>query len=183
MRRLAGILSVATLALLPGCSEDTITATPDDVSDATTTAPSDQSELPAGATIGDTISLHGELDPELEIAATVMSVLDPAEGASFLKAEKGSRYVAVEVRLQNTGTTDYGDAPTNGAVLIDANNHQYDTWMSSGIEATLDGLVRIAPGDERVGFIVFQVPKNEAPGSFQFTLESGFASETGQWSL
>ena len=180
MRRLAGILSVAALALLPGCSSDEITTTPDDP---TTTEPADQSEQPAGATIGDTISLHGELDPELEIAATVLSVLDPAEGASLLKAEEGSRYVAVEVRLQNTGTIDYSDAPTNGAVLIDANGHQYDTWISSGIQSTLDGLVRMAPGDERVGFVVFQVPKNETPASFQFTLESGFASETGQWSL
>jgi hypothetical protein len=39
------------------------------------------------------------------------------------------------------------------------------------------------PRDERVGFIVFQVPKGEKPDAFQFTLESGFASETGQWSL
>lgn len=178
MRRLAGILSVATLSLLPGCSEDTITTTP---SEATTTEPAAESEPPAEATIGDTISLHGELEPELEIAATVMSVVDPAKDKVF-KAEEGSRYVAVEVRLANTGPVDYSDAPTNGAVLIDANSHQDGTWFG-GIEPTLDGTVRIAPGDERVGFIVFQVPKSEAPASFQLALDSGTASETGQWSL
>jgi Domain of unknown function (DUF4352) len=178
MRRLAGILSVATLALLPGCSEDTITATP---GDATTTA--DQSEQPAGATIGDTISLHGALEPDLELAVTVLSVVDPAKGDKFFKAEEGSRYVAVETRLENTGPIDYSDSPTNGAVLIDASSHQYDTWGASGIEPNLDGSVRILPGDERVGFIVFQVTKGETPDAFQFTLDSGTAYETGQWSL
>jgi hypothetical protein len=180
MRRLAGILSVALLALLPRCSEDTITATPDDVSDATTTEPADQ---PAGAAIGDTISLHGALEPELEIAVTVVSVVDPAKSDKFFKAEEGSRYVAVETRLDNTGPINYSDSPTNGSALIDANSHQYDTWGASGIEPNLDGSVRILPGDERVGFIVFQVPKGETPDAFQFTLDSGTAYETGQWSL
>lgn len=179
MRRLTGILGVAALVLLPGCSEDTITATPDD--GAETTEAGTQSEQPAEATIGDTISLHGELDPELEIAVTVESVVDPAKGDRFLKAEEGNRYAAVEVRLQNTGPIDCSASPTNGAVLIDAK--QYDTWLGSGVEPSLDGTVRIAPGDERVGFIVFQVPKGEDPASFQFALESGFASVTGQWSL
>ena len=120
MRRLTGILGVAALVLLPGCSEDTITATPDD--GAETTEAGTQSEQPAEATIGDTISLHGELDPELEIAVTVESVVDPAKGDRFLKAEEGNRYAAVEVRLQNTGPIDCSASPTNGAVSSTPNS-------------------------------------------------------------
>jgi hypothetical protein len=51
----------------------------------------------------------------------------------------------VEIRLKNSGAIDYSDSPTNGAVLIDTDSHQYDTWIGSGIEPNLDGSVRIAP--------------------------------------
>ena len=178
MNRLVWTLIIATVAILPSCSSDSITSTPDEqeTTGSTATAGGD-----AEASVGDTITLHGELEPGLEIATTVASVVDPAKG--FFKAEEGTRYVAVEVHLENTGSIDYGDAPTNGAVLIDESSHQYDTWIGSGVELNLDGLVRLAPGDERVGYIVFQVPRSETPASIQFTLESGFASETGEWSL
>jgi hypothetical protein len=117
MRRLAAVLSVAAFVLLPSCSSDEITTAPDQGSEAGAT------NTAMEATVGDTISLHGALEPELEIAVTVLSVVDPAKGDLFLKAEEGSRYVAVETRLENTGPINYSDSPTNGAVLTDVNSH------------------------------------------------------------
>jgi hypothetical protein len=109
MRRLAAVLSVAAFVLLPSCSSDEITTAPDQGSEAGAT------NTAMEATVGDTISLHG--------AVTVLSVVDPAKGDLFLKAEEGSRYVAVETRLENTGPINYSDSPTNGAVLTDVNSH------------------------------------------------------------
>jgi hypothetical protein len=86
--------------------------------------------------------------PRARDRGDLLSVVDPATGDKFLKAEEGSRYVAVEVHLENTGPIDYSDSPTNGAVFIDVNSHQYGTWLGSGVEPTLDGTVRISPEGE-----------------------------------
>jgi len=177
----AGVMILA-MVTLGACSSD-ITTTPSSTGETGQPEQSTQSEQAERATVGDTISLHGGLDEDLEIAVTVVSVADPAKAGRFLAPEKGSRYVALEIRLDNTGIADYDDSPTNGAVLIDEGDHQYSTWIGSGVEPTLDGSVRLAPGDQRVGFIVFQVPKTETPRAFQFTLESGFGPETGEWTL
>jgi hypothetical protein len=41
--------------------------------------------------------------------------------------------------------------------------------------------VKIAPGSKRAGCLTFEIPKTANPGVFQFTLDSGFADETGEW--
>jgi hypothetical protein len=90
----------------------------------------------------------GEVDPKLEIAVTCCRSLTQPRPTSSSKPREGSRYVAVEVHLENTGPIDYSDSPTNGAVFIDVNSHQYGTWLGSGVEPTLDGTVRISPEGE-----------------------------------
>jgi hypothetical protein len=90
MRRgLLGLLGLAALAFLPTCSSDEITTTPDQDGATDTTQATGSAD--DGATVGDTISVHGELEPELEIAVTVLSIVDPAKADKFLKAEEGSR--------------------------------------------------------------------------------------------
>ena len=136
MRRLVWTLAVVVVAILPRCTSDSITSTPDEQETTGSTATTGGR---AEASVGDTISLRGELEPVLEIATTVSSVVDPAKGDKFLRAEEGSRYVTVEVRLENTGSTDYSDSPTNGAVLIDESNHQYPHGSAQGLNRISTG--------------------------------------------
>jgi hypothetical protein len=113
---------------------------------------------------------------------TLLAVVDPAQpSSSFLKPKKGNHYVAVELRLTNVGEANYNDSPSNGAVLIDKSDFQYESSLGE-VEPDLGSPI-IAPGDSRVGFITFEVPDGTKLRLFQFTLESGFGPQTAQWVL
>lgn len=44
-------------------------------------------------------------------------------------------------------------------------------------------MAKIAPGSSRVGCIAFDVPSGVRPKTFQFTLNSGFGDQTGEWRM
>jgi len=141
--------------------------------------PSATSEPTAGP--GDTITLNG-YDQGETMAVTVVKVVDPAKSSDpYDRPSRGHRYVAVELRLSNAGTTTYNDSPSNGAALVDTQSHSYQSNFGS-VEPDL-GSPRIAPGDSRVGYITFEVPKQAKLRLFQFALDSGFAEQTGEWAL
>lgn len=113
---------------------------------------------------------------------TVTRVIDPAKAPGGLFGpDKGNGFVAIEIRLENVGSTVYGDSPGNGAVAIDTGDHEYDATIS-GLGQEL-GSTKIASGDARVGLIVFELPKEAMLRTFQLTLDSGLGPETGEWVL
>jgi hypothetical protein len=136
------------------------------------------------AGIGDTIVLNG-MDQGEQIAATVVRVRDPGQPASDVdQPQSGQRLVGVQVRLVNTGTTTYSDSPDNGAILVDKSGQSFPADVSSiTAGASFPGTVNISPGGTRLGYIVFTVPQSSAIDTFQFTLDSGFAGQTGEWSV
>jgi hypothetical protein len=134
--------------------------------------------------IGDTVELRGNSAGE-RIAVTVVQVTDPAIGASeFEQPSTGNRFVGVQIRLTNTGTTDFEDAPDNGSRLLDPSGQSYgSTVLSVSAGQSFGGSVHIAPGDSRLGYLVFDVPAASVADRFQFTLDSGFGPETAVWTL
>jgi hypothetical protein len=135
------------------------------------------------ARIGDTITLHGN-DPDLEIRVTVRRVIDPAPPEEFFEPSGGTRWVAVELRFVNSGTLAYDDSPGNGAALIDNRDQTYAESIAETRACRYIGAgVKIAPGDKRVGCLVFEMPNRTKPRKFQMTLDSGFGPETGEWVL
>lgn len=94
---------------------------------------------------------------------------------------KGNRFVAVQLRLTNVGTLNYDDSPSNGAALIDVEGQQYTSAFFDSAEGAPLGSPKIAVGAMRLGFITFEVPKSVDLALFQFTLDSGFGPETGEW--
>ncbi len=175
-------LAVSTAALglaLTGCAPATeVTSTPDDAGG----DPSKRANQTAK--VGSQITLTG-MEKELKIAVKVARVIRNAKGKDeFNRPEKGSRFVAVQIVLKNVGTQAYDDSPTNGAKLIDADDQQYDADFSEIAAGPFIGsAVKIAPGNSRKGFIVFLVPKTAKLAKFQFTLDSGFAGQSGEWAL
>jgi hypothetical protein len=133
--------------------------------------------------VGDTITLSG-LNGE-EIAATVTRVVDPASPASeFDQPDSGDRLIGVRLKLHNVGSIGYSDAPDNGAILIDKSGQSFNpTFASISAGQSFPGAVNISPGDTRLGYVVFEAPKATEISSFQFALNSGFADETGEWSV
>jgi len=120
------------------------------------------------------------------MAVTLLAVADPAQPATEFDApEAGKRLVGVQLKLNNIGTAVYKDSPANSATLIDAGGQHFDTTVASEITAgpEFPGSVTIAAGDNAVGFVVFTIPTQSTIARLQFALDSGFASQTGQWRL
>nr|WP_062334648.1 DUF4352 domain-containing protein [Herbidospora sakaeratensis] len=143
-------------------------------------------EQPAGdgpVAVGAAITLHG-MDSDLRVDVTVTRVFDPATPANdFLKPDAGSRWVAVELRLKNTGTAVYSDAPGNGLKLIDTEGQQYNQTFGEVKEGVILSSITANPGDSRKGVILFEVAQDAGLATLQMALNSGFADEKGEWKL
>jgi hypothetical protein len=202
-RSLAVVGIVAVLAVSAACSSNdtkvSTTPTPTPTASltgregvgppATTNSPPPSTATPpaapsAPARVGDTLDLAGTDNGE-RMAVTLVKVVDPAKAANeFSSPSPGTRFVAVQLRLKNTGTGPYNDSPSNGARLIDGEGQQYqasveDTSAGPG----LGGSVTLIPGDTALGFITFELPAGVTPAKFQFALDSGFSDNVGQWLL
>jgi hypothetical protein len=192
MRSLALALVIA-LTLAACASTETVKTTPEPVTvtvqggttEETATGAEETTTEEAesgGAGIGDTIELAGSEDGA-SVAVTVMKVVDPAPYEAYFGPEKGNRFVGLQLRIRNRGSTVYDDCPSSGAALIDAQDQQWtETAFGSALKPEFVCL-KIRPDDKRVGFITFQVPKKAKLRTFQFGTESGFGPEAGEWDL
>jgi hypothetical protein len=120
-----------------------------------------------------------------QMAVSVLRYGTVQSSESFFGPSRGQRYFGVEFRLVNTGSAKYDDSPSNGAVVMDSAGHQYDATIADSITAgpVLPATVRLLPGNVAKGFVVFEVPANARITGAQFTLDSGFADDTAQWSF
>lgn len=143
-----------------------------------------KAQTAAAAKVGGTIASSGMKDDE-KLSVTLVKFADPATSSDkYLQPDSGKRYVAVQLRITNTATTAYSDSPTNGATLIDASGQQYQlTFADVTLGQSFNGEVRLSPGASALGVMAFEVPTDEKIATFQFTLDSGFADQTGQWQI
>lgn len=149
-----------------------------------TAAHSSAAAAAAPARIGGSIGLTGMSGDE-KLTVTLVKVADPATSSDqYVQPDSGKRWVAVQIRITNTATTAYSDSPTNGATLVDAQGQRYNsTFGDTTLGQGMDGDVKLAPGASALGVIVYEVPKGQKAATFQFSLDSGFADQTGQWQL
>jgi hypothetical protein len=133
--------------------------------------------------VGDTLTLSGNGGESL--AVTVDGVMDPLVVGSYDQADSGQRFVGVQITLKNVGSSVYSDSPSNGATLLSDRNEQAQRQIVTGGPCGngFQSSVNIAPGDTQQGCLPFEMPSGQNPHTFQFTLDSGFANQTGQWSL
>lgn len=135
------------------------------------------------AKVGDSLTLSGQ-DGE-QLAVKVDAVMDPLQVGEFDQPDSGQRYVGIQITLRNTGSVPYSDSPSNGATLLSNTAEQASTEIVDGgpCQSDFASDVKIAPGGTQQGCIPFEMPTGQSPHSFQFTLDSGFGDDTGQWSL
>jgi hypothetical protein len=137
------------------------------------------------AGIGSAITLTGNNSGE-QMSVTVTRVIASAEpGDEFTSAPAGDRLYAVQFRLRDTGSAAYSDAPSNGAAVVDSAGQSYQAAITDTAAGctTFPGTENIAPGASGLGCIVFEVPKAANIREVQFTLDSGFGPQTGQWKV
>lgn len=134
------------------------------------------------ASVGDSITLDGSTN---KMQVTVLKVLDPAPAGQYDQPTSGHRYVGVQVALRNVGSDTYSDAPGNGAKIITTSDEQADTALLEGgpCSSGFSSDVKISPGSRLQGCIPFEVPKGAKPKTFQFSLDSGFGPQSGEWHL
>ncbi|MGW7320022.1 DUF4352 domain-containing protein [Streptomyces sp. NPDC054865] len=146
-------------------------------------APSSVKPSPvASAAVGATLDLRGLTDGE-GLAVTLVKVVDQARtGNPYSAPDAGSRLVAVQFRLKNTGTDVYQDSPSNGAKVVDEQGQQFGSaYQDTTAGPGFPGSITVAPGDTGLGFITFEVPKASRVTKVQFAMNSGFSPNTGQW--
>jgi len=187
--RAAALAMIAALSLTACSAGSTVTSTPKaSVSaskDATTDAPAEETPTaPKAAKVGDTIALKGTEDGS-KLDVTVVKTVDPAKSADeFTTPEDGNRWIGVQFRLVNTGTIAYSDSPGNGTKIADSEGQQF-TSVLADISAgpSMASGVDLKPGSKALGWVVFEVPKASKGATVQFTMDSGFADQTGEWKL
>jgi Domain of unknown function (DUF4352) len=116
---------------------------------------------------------------------TLTKVADPASPADeFSGPTGGNRLVATQFRLANTGTARYDDAIDNDVKLVDSAGQTYDSSFNEvSAGQSFGGDTRVNPGDSRLGYVAFEVPKDADITTVQFVPDSGFADDTGQWTM
>ncbi|MGE7387206.1 DUF4232 domain-containing protein [Streptomyces sp. NPDC004126] len=126
---------------------------------------------------GETVSLDGDRPGE-RLDVTLTRVVDPAGRAG------SERLVAVELRLENTGSVPYEDSPAPAAHLLDTAGQRFTgTAAATGAGPSLPDTVTLAPGDSASGFVTFRVPEAAALAAVQFALDAGLGDDVGHWSL
>lgn len=135
------------------------------------------------AGVGDTLALKGTGGERLDV--TLKKWLPTAKGADeFNVPSAGKRWAAAQFELVNTGSKVYADSPSNGAKAADSEGQRFDAWfgdIAAGPAMSSD--LSLPKGEKALGWIVFEVPKDSEIVSLQFTMNSGFSDQTGQWSV
>ncbi|MEV4505087.1 DUF4352 domain-containing protein [Streptomyces klenkii] len=134
--------------------------------------------------VGGKLTLKGKKAGE-QLDVTLKAFADPAHSDNkYLQPAAGKRWVAAQFELVNTGTADYSDSPSSGAKVIDGQGQAFTQTMGGVTEGPkFPVTVNLAKGAKALGWVVFSVPENSKPAKVQFTLDGGFANETGEWTL
>ncbi|MER5675784.1 DUF4352 domain-containing protein [Streptomyces sp. NPDC002238] len=192
MRRTTTALAAAALlvATLTAC-QDEITTEPTKTGAAEAPAasetPADAEPTPTKTTaakVGDTITLTGNEDGE-QVDATLKKWITGAKSADdFTAPEDGNVWVAAQFELTNTGKAVYSDSPSNGAQVADTDGQRFQaTYADITVGPSMTSSAKVPPGEKVLGWITFEVPKASKIASVQFALNSGYADQTGQWTV
>ncbi|MFF5705022.1 DUF4352 domain-containing protein [Streptomyces sp. NPDC012794] len=126
---------------------------------------------------GETVPLDGSRPGE-RLDVTLTRVVDPAGRVD------ADRLVAVELRLENTGTVPYEDSPAPAAHLLDAEGQRFTgSSTATGAGPSLPGTLTLPPGGSASGFVTFRLPEDARLAAVQFALDAGLGDDVGHWSL
>ncbi len=131
------------------------------------------------AKFGKSLTLHGiQSNEKMSVHPSNLRIVAPGE---FEKVPSGKKLVGVNISLKNTGQAAYSDAPSNSAKLVTTASKVISAVITESDVCKSPGSVNVPRGQRRSVCIAFLVPKSAHLRYFEFTLNSGYAKETGQW--
>jgi hypothetical protein len=179
--RILPLLSVPAAALvMTACAAPSVTTTP--------AASPPPAAVPAAAAssaahAGSTISLAGN-GPGEKLAVTLVKVHQHVAATEFETPGRGHRFASVQLRVRNTGTGSFSDSMSNEVVVVDQKGQSYDAAIATGVGCPqFADTEKLAPGDSGLGCVVFEVPRSSRIVKVQVTMDSGEASQTGEWTV
>jgi hypothetical protein len=136
--------------------------------------------------VGDT--LNGSDQSGTTFGITLVQVVDPAPAPAngFEGPDSGNRFVAAQFRITDTDTTGtVQEAVGNDATVFDSQGQGFQpTLVSSGAGPGFPtGEAKVSPGGTVLGWVTFQVPTSSTVSKMTFTPSSGFAHDTGTWTI
>jgi hypothetical protein len=185
MRRTLSAAAVTAAALtLAGCQSTAIKTTPANTSGAPA-AHTSSKDAPAAAPakkagVGSAIDLKGDNGDAIQV--TLVKIVDPAKSANeYITPDTGKRYVAVQLRIVNKGSTVYDDDPQAEAKAKDALGESFDVdFADTTAGVSMDSGLKLAPGDTALGFVTFQVPAGQKVTQVQYSAGL-FGGDVAQW--
>jgi hypothetical protein len=178
------VVGVMTLA---GCMASTGTGVNNNADPGGSSAPTHATSSPKAvpAHLGQPITIKGNGDGA-KIQVTALKYQAKVRATDdYSTPDPGKRYVAVQFRIRNTGSTSYDDSPSNGAKVIDRVGQQFETDIFTtkiNVGATFPASTKIPAGGGALGYLVFQVPQAAKVAKVQFSTDSGFG-QTAEWVL
>lgn len=144
-----------------------------------------------GAKLGDTLSLAGirglgqSSAPTADV--TLNKIVDNAKPTLGVFAPKdGSRLVAAEFTIVNTGTVPYDDDPYRPPTVIDsAGGEHRGKPGDSDAGRSLGVIMSVPPGERVTSWVIFDVPKGVKVVSVTFQMDrtGPDPARTGRWTL
>lgn len=179
---------LAAAAGLTACTSSSVNTTPANVASTpagavhSSAAPATVSSAPKKARLGDTVNIS---DQKTSLAVTLVKIVDPAKGADeFTVPDAGKHFVAVQIKVVNTGKAVYSDDPQADVKVKNAAGETMSiAFATTTAGADMPLSVDLTPGDTALGFVDFQVPDGQKIAQVQYAVISFRGDNVAQWTL
>lgn len=118
----------------------------------------------------------------IDASVTAVRIVDPGQPSNqYETPDSGDRYVGVEFKITNTGSTAFQPAPDSDVTVIDSQAHSYSSTFVdlTGCPSFASSLT-LNSGELADGCVTFAVPTGATISKIQFTAQSG---GTAEWTV
>ena len=133
--------------------------------------------------LGEEATLEGLESAAVKVKVT--RVVDPMPNPKTERPKAGRRFVGVRMTIANTSDKPYKDSLLNGSKLVtDVADGANPSILLTGPCASKGAVgFQLPAGKSKSLCLPFQVKKKAKVSAFQFTMNSGFGGQTGEWAV
>lgn len=112
-------------------------------------------------------------------SVTAVRVVDPAQSSNQYETPgSGNRYVGVEFKITNTGSTAFQPEPDSDTTIIDSQAHSYSSKFADLVGCpSFASSLTLTAGEAADGCVTFAIPTGAVISKIQFTAQSGGTAE------
>ena len=134
--------------------------------------------------VGGTVNLPA-VDQRPPMQVTLLQVIDPAQGADqFAVPLSGDRFVALQLRVAQGGTTTLTESMPTDTTVLDANGNLFTASNANVQGCTAFGsFVNLKPGRPKTGCLTFELATGSSVATVLFTPNNQFGSVSAAWQV